>query len=81
MDPGSAIVFDAVAFIEWGVIGYVLALVEFAFGNGMGVCFTCFHVADAFPVGAIDAYADEAFAAGEYDIAFGVVPGVVFILL
>lgn len=81
MCPCGFIIFYPVAFIERGVVGYLFALVEFTFGNGVLVGLACFKVTYSFPNGAVYANANQASATGKYDISALVVPGIVFVLL
>ena len=81
--PCPAVVLDAVAAGVWGGEGLLSAAVELALGgvDGVGVGFACGLVLDGIPRGAVEAHAGEPFGACEYYLAFGVVPGVVFVLL
>lgn len=89
MFPRPSIILHPITFIKRWIVGDLLPLVQFTFGDGVGVGVAGFEGAlqggdfltDFFPFGAVDANAVEAFAAGEDDVAALVVPGVVFVLL
>ena len=90
--PGTAIVGYAVTLRVRGIVGYLLATIHFALLGVDGVDvggFRAFvgHVVfaevatDGFPFLALAAYTVESLGTGEDDVALGIIPGVVLVLL
>jgi hypothetical protein len=63
------------------MVGYLFALVQFTFGDGMLIGFSSFEVANGFPYRPIYTHTYQTFAASEYNIAFGILPGIIFVSL
>ena len=83
MLPRYFIIFYAVALGVWGIECYLTAAVEFAFlwRNGVQIGFAGLLMAYLLPYGKVDANAGESFGACKHDVAFLVIPCVVFVLL
>ena len=90
MCPSTAIVSYTVAAGIWCDEGLFLTLVQFGFGYGVliggrntfgGEAVFGYFSLDTIPNGTIETYTGETFGAGEDNLAFGIIPCIVLVLL
>ena len=83
MRPGPSVILYAIALRIRGIVGYLLAAVEFALGgvDGINVGLASLLVLELIPHSRVNAKTKQPSIGGENDISFLIIPGVLLVLL